>query len=174
MNRLSLSILFLFLLIVLLNLPIWVDTNVKPEIDNDEVSWQANYEANQMLSTLYNEQGLITHKVFANKMEHFEDLGFTIFTQPQYTIFTEETESPWEVDAKEGTLYEDNRIQLEEDVHIKTLNEAGFVQQIETSFIEINLTDKTMMSDQPVVITGEHYCGLRNVHLLSQQVGRTS
>ena len=110
-----------------------------------------------MQSTLYNKQGLITHKVFANTMEHFEELGFTIFSQPRYTIYTEKTESPWEIDAEEGTLYEDNRIQLERNVHIKTLNEAGFVRKIETSFIEINLTDKTMTSDQPVVITGEHY-----------------
>ena len=157
MNRLTISILFLFLLILLLNLPIWMESDKQQQTQDDELAWQANYQANEMQSILYNKQGLVTHKVFATKMEHFEDLGFTIFELPRYTIFTERTESPWQVVAKEGTLYEDNRIQLEQDVQIKTLDDEGFVQQIETSFIEINLTDKTMTSDEPVIITGQDY-----------------
>ena len=32
-----------------------------------------------------------------------------------------------------------------------------FIQTIETSFIEINLNDNTVTSDQPVVITGPDY-----------------
>lgn len=157
MSRLTVSILFLFLLILLLNLPMWMEADKVQQTEEDQLGWQANYQANEMLSTLYNKQGMVSHKVFATKMEYFEELGFTVFEHPRYTIFTERTESPWQVNALEGTLYEDNRIQLENNVLIKTLNDEGFVQQIETSFIEINLIDKTMTSDEPVIITGQDY-----------------
>lgn len=157
MNRVSLSITLLFFLILLLNLPIWEKTDEITESTQDPTNWEPNYMANQMLSTLYNDKGMVTHKVFATKMEHFEELGFTLFEEPKYTIYTERTEMPWQVVAQEGTLYEDNRIQLEKDVQIVSMGNAEFVQEIKTSFIEINLDDKTMTSDQPVIITGPDY-----------------
>ncbi|MCY7294822.1 LPS export ABC transporter periplasmic protein LptC [Alteromonas sp. a30] len=157
MNRVSISITLLFLLILLLNLPIWQHDTEESEKSDAISSFQPNYLANKMLSTLYNDKGMVTHKVYAEKMEHFEELGFTLFEKPNYTIFTERTENPWSVIAEEGTLYEDNRIQLEKNVQIKSIGEGEFVQQITTSFIEINLDEKTMTSDQPVVITGQDY-----------------
>lgn len=157
MNRVSISIFFLFLLILLLNLPFWDDQGETTKLSENVSSWQPNYQANQMLSTLYNKQGTITHKVYAEKMEHFEELGFTLFEKPQYTIYTERTETPWQVIAQEGTLYEDNRIQLEKNVQIMSIDDAEFVQEVKTSFIEINLDDKIMKSDQPVIITGPDY-----------------
>lgn len=157
MNRVTISIALLFLLILLLNLPIWQQDD-EQKTQSDSVSdFQPNYFANKMLSTLYNDQGMVTHKVYAEKMEHFEALGFTQFENPKYTIFTERTENPWNVIAEEGTLYEDNRIQLEKNVQIKSIGEGEFVQEITTSFIEINLDEKTMTSDQPVVIMGQDY-----------------
>ena len=157
MNRVSLSITFLFFLILLLNLPIWKEEEKTTELSQDPTNWEPNYMANQMLSTLYNDKGMVTHKVFAIKMEHFDELGFTLFEKPKYTIYTERTEQPWQVVAQEGTLYEDNRIQLEKDVQIISMGDTEFVQEIKTSFIEINLDDKTMTSDQPVTITGPDY-----------------
>lgn len=157
MNRTTLSIAFLFLLILLLNMPSLFDSKSTEPLSEEDETWQANYQAKNLRSTLYDTEGIITHRVFAKKMEHYEALGFTIFEFPLYTIFTDRTERPWEVQANEGTLYEDNRIQLEDNVRIKSLNAAGFVQTIETSFIEINLNDKTATSDQPVIITGPDY-----------------
>ena len=109
-----------------------------------------------MLSTLYDEEGKINHQVFADKMEHFESLGFTLFKQPKYTIFVN-AQKPWIVQAAEGTLYEDNRIQFENDVEITRVDEQGFLQTIRTNFIEVDLTDKTLFSDQAVEITGQNY-----------------
>lgn len=157
MNRVSISIILLFMLILILNLPFWHQESTTPVAKDDVSNWKPNYQANNMLSTLYNEKGLITHKVFAEKMEHFDDLGFTLFTRPNYTIYTDRTETPWQVTALEGTLYENNRIQLENNVHIKSIDEEEFVQEVRTSFIEINLDSKTMQSDQPVIITGPDY-----------------
>ena len=156
MNRITFSIALLFLLVLALNLPTWMaDEELAPK-EQTEDAWQPNYQATTMLSTLYDEDGKINHQVFALKMEHFELLGFTLFKQPKYTIFVNE-QQPWRVEASEGTLYEDNRIQFETDVLITSVDQEGYVQSIRTSFIEVNLNEKTMTSDQPVVITGQNY-----------------
>jgi lipopolysaccharide export system protein LptC len=139
-----------------------MSTDPQQTKNDSEESWRPNYQATNMRSTLYNEEGEINHQVFALKMEHYQLLGFTIFSQPKYTIYVSNQQNPWHVEALEGTLYEDNRIQLETDVEIRSLDEAGFVQTIKTQFLEINLGDKTMMSDQPVQINGKDFVVMSN------------
>lgn len=157
MNRLSLSIVLLFLLILLLNSQSWFgDTQKETSSDAEEV-WQPNYLAEGMTSTLYNKFGQVNHKVFAEQMEHYEMLGFTLFKSPQYTIYIKDQPQPWHVTALEGTLYENNRIQLETDVEITSMDDEGFVRRITTNFIEIDLEAKTMMSDQAVNIMGKDF-----------------
>lgn len=157
MNRISASIIVLFLLIILLNTPTWLQNNAPTPDLNGEETLLPNYRAKKMLSSLYSEQGELVHEVYAETMEHYDQLGFTLFQSPEYTIYTEKAEKPWQVNADEGTLYEDNRIQLETNVEIKSLDDKGFVQTIKTSFIEINLDNKTMKSDQAVTILGKDY-----------------
>ncbi|GAB3011770.1 LPS export ABC transporter periplasmic protein LptC [Bowmanella dokdonensis] len=157
MNRIRISIAILFLLILATNYQWWTTPEAPlPEKQGEEV-WQPNYQATNMQTSLYNEQGILSHRIRASSMEHYDMLGFTLFQQPQYRIFVREDEPPWDVTAAEGTLYEDNRIQLETNVQIKSLNAEGLVQTIETSFIEIDLNNKTMTSDQPVTILGNNY-----------------
>ncbi|MFT4994719.1 MAG: lipopolysaccharide export system protein LptC [Paraglaciecola sp.] len=156
MNRITISIAVLFILVLAVNLPSWMaDEHIAPK-EQTEAAWLPNYQASTMLSTLYHEDGTINHQVFAHKMEHFELLGFTLFKSPRYTIFLKAQE-PWMVQASEGTLYEDNRIQFENDVEITRVDEEGFVQTIRTHFIEVDLSDKTLFSDQAVEITGQNY-----------------
>lgn len=157
MNRLSLSILVLFIIILAIYVPGWIETEDDPLTGSQDDAWQPNYQANNMRSTFYNQAGEVNHLVYARKMEHYQLLGFTLFEQPQYTIYVSNQPNPWQVRASEGTLYEDNLIQLETDVEIRTTNRQGFVQTITTSFLEINLENKTMMSDQVVKIEGQDF-----------------
>ena len=156
MNRLTLCIALLFALALALSLPGWLKEDETTQKTLTEEAWIPNYQANKMRSTLYNKTGKINHQVFAQKMENFELLGFTLFKQPSYLLFVQSI-NPWKIDAKEGTLYDDQRLQFETDVEITSLNEQGYVQTIRTNFIEVNLTDKTMSSDQAVEIIGPNY-----------------
>jgi lipopolysaccharide export system protein LptC len=157
MNRTTLSILLLFVLILILNAPVFEE---KPQTSDDDArpdAWNPNYQAKNMQSTLFNELGEVNHEVFATSMEHYDMLGFTLFENPEYTIFTERSEQPWKVNAREGTLYQNNRIELEQNVIIESLSEDDFVKRIETDFIEIDLTTKTMHSDQLTIISGADF-----------------
>ncbi|GAB5381519.1 MAG: LPS export ABC transporter periplasmic protein LptC [Aliiglaciecola sp.] len=162
MNRITISIGALFLLVLLVYLPGWMTTTPELKEQDADQLWRPNYQARNMRSTLYDENGEINHQVFALKMEHYQLLGFTVFSQPRYTIYVSNDDNPWHVEATEGTLYENNRIQLETDVEIRSLDESGFVQTIRTQFLEINLVDKTMVSDQPVEINGKDFVVMSN------------
>ena len=154
MKRIYLSICLLFVLILLLNAPLF-DRKTQPTTGDDTTeAWVPNYQARNMNSRLYDKNGDINHEVFAVNMEHYDMLGFTLFQEPLYTIYTEKSEQPWRISALEGTLYDDNRIELEQKVTIRSLNPGDFVQSIETSFIEVDLTNKTMSSDQVVTVHG--------------------
>lgn len=157
MNRVSLSIGIMFLIVLAIYIPGWLEPEVEAPISETEEAWQPNYQARNMRSNLYDESGQLSHQIIAEKMEHYQLLGFTLFTRPEYNIYVKNQPFPWQITAGEGTLYENNRIQLETDVEIRTLNAEGYVQSVKTSFIEINLTDKTMHSDQAVEIVGHGF-----------------
>lgn len=156
MNRVTLCIIVLFILALALSLPGWLAEEEVKIISQTEEAWVPNYQATKLRSTLYDKLGRINHQVFAQQMESFDLLGFTLFKQPNYLLFAQSLH-PWKVVAQEGTLYEDERIQFETNVEITSLDEQGYIQIIRTNFVEINLADKTMYSDQAVEIIGPNY-----------------
>lgn len=157
MNRLSYSISALFILALATYIPTWLKEDDSPQQNTQEDAYKPTYQATNLRSALYDESGELSHRIFASKMEHFEQLGFVYFTQPQYTIYMEDDQRPWRVTAEEGTLYDDNRIQLERNVVITSLSDDEFVKTINTEFLQINLDTKVMTSDQAVTITGQDY-----------------
>ncbi|MDU0352829.1 LPS export ABC transporter periplasmic protein LptC [Paraglaciecola aquimarina] len=156
MNRTTICIALLFILALSLSLPGWLKKEQDLPVTQTEEAWIPNYQAKKMRSTLYDKTGNINHQVFAEYMENYDLLGFTLFKRPEYLLYSQ-TRHPWQVNAQEGTLYEDQRLQFETDVEIKSLNDDGYMQIIRTQFVEINLIDKTMTSDQAVEIVGPNY-----------------
>ena len=53
----------------------------------DEIIATPDYTAIALKQTAYDEQGNISHKVAAAKMELYQQLGFTFFEQPIFTIY---------------------------------------------------------------------------------------
>ncbi|GGW80959.1 LPS export ABC transporter periplasmic protein LptC [Alteromonas halophila] len=156
-SRLQISILILFILALLLYIPTWMsEAPVERQADQIDALRPA-YRAKNLTTTLYNQEGQLNHRVFARNMEHYDQLGFVLFTQPEYTLYTDDASAPWLVTAQEGTLYNNDTIQLDSDVEIVNQTQNDFVETIETEFIEINLDTKTMVSDQPVTIRGVQY-----------------
>lgn len=157
MNRLGFSISGLFVLALLLYLPTWFDEEKQAGGNTGDTTLRPAYQARNLTTSLYDTDGKLNHKVFATTMEHYDQLGFVIFENPKYTIYVENGDSPWQVTAKEGTLYDNRLIQLESEVVITNLSDDDFVREITADFIEINLETKKMTSDQPVIIVGTQY-----------------
>ncbi|QJR80245.1 LPS export ABC transporter periplasmic protein LptC [Alteromonas pelagimontana] len=157
MSRLGISIAALFVMALLMYLPVWLAEPDETQRSKGLDALRPAYLAKNLTTTLYDENGKLNHQVFAKSMEHYDLLGFVLFEEPEYTVYVEENAPPWQVTANEGTLYNNNLIQLESDVIIKSLSQEDFVQTITTDFIKINLEAKTMASDQPVEIHGVEY-----------------
>ncbi|MFC4702024.1 LPS export ABC transporter periplasmic protein LptC [Glaciecola siphonariae] len=156
MNRIGYSIAFIFTAVFLLYLPILFEEEKALESMEDDSPLVPNYRAINLNSKLYDIEGKLSHQVAATKMEHYDELGFAVFDNPVYTLYLDNGD-PWRVTADEGTLYSNNRIQLEKNVRIVNLQTDEFIKEISTEFIEINLENKTLSSDQVVNISGVDY-----------------
>ena len=161
-NRLGLSISALFILAMLMYIPTWMEEQPETQGNLENDALKPAYKAKNLTTTLYNQDGELNHKVFAESMEHYDQLGFVLFQQPKYTLYTENASSPWVVTADEGTLYNNELIQLENQVNIENQTGDDFVRSISTEYIQINLETKQMTSDQPVEILGTQYVILSN------------
>ena len=161
-NRLGLSISALFILALLMYVPTWMEEQPETQGSSQNDALKPAYKAKNLTTTLYNQDGELNHKVFAESMEHYDQLGFVLFQQPKYTLYTESATSPWVVTAREGTLYNNELIQLENSVIIENKTSDDFVKSLSTEYIQINLDTKQMTSDQPVEILGTQYLILSN------------
>lgn len=154
MNRLFISIALIFGAAFALYLPTWLADDEQVVVSDKDAALLPNYEAKNLRSKLYDENGNLTHQVSAEKMEHYDMLGFVNFTQPEYTIYLQKDGSRWQLNADEGTFYDDNRIELVSGVQIRNLQPEDYIQTISTNFIEIDLLTKTIASNEPLVISG--------------------
>lgn len=157
MNKLGLIIAGLFILASVLYLPSYLAEEPVVELDADVRALTPTYKARNLTTTLFNEEGQRIHQVFSSYMENYEVLGFVLFQHPQYTIYQTTGEPPWQIVAGEGTLYDNNMIQLENNVVIVSKNQADFVQRVSTDYLEVDLNKQTMVSDAPVQISGPDF-----------------
>ena len=118
----------------------------------DEIIASPDYTAVALKQTAYDEQGKISHKVAAAKMELYQQLGFTFFEQPIFTIYGDQ--QVWQVKAKEATLYENDQLIFEGDVVAKNLTHNGMIEDIKAENINVDIDKMTMFSNQPVTLTG--------------------
>lgn len=168
MNRIGWSIAIIFTAVFLLYIPILFDEQQDQNVIEGDIELVPNYQAVNLNSRFFNKNGTLSHQVVADKMEHYQSLGFTLFENPVYTIFLDDGQ-PWQVTASEGTLYENDRIQLEVNVRIRNLRSQEYIKEITTEYIEIDLKDKILRSDQIVTISGLNYA-VRSVGMLGNLV----
>lgn len=157
MSKLTLSITLLFLAAVLLYIPTWMDESKNSKAGTDVNAFAPAYEAKNLTSKLYNSQGNLSHLVFAERMEHYELLGFVLFERPQYTLFPDGGEESWRLNAEQGTLYDSQILHLDENVVINSLRDDEFVKSVSSEFVELRLLDDIVSSDEMVTISGQQY-----------------
>lgn len=156
MNRIGWSIALIFAAVLALYLPSLLKED-EPEVNtNQDMELVPNYQAVNLRSKIYDEDGRLSHRVVADKMEHYEELAFTVFENPVYTLYLKNGE-PWQLSADEGVWYENNRIKLENNVTLVSLHPQKYINEISAEFMEIDLKDQTLKSDQLVTISGSNF-----------------
>ena len=148
--RIALTILFTIAM-VWLWLPYFFETKKQTPVV-EQVASLPDYIATDLKQTNFNDAGAVSHKVMAKKMSMYQDLGFTHFEKPQFTIFSEQ--GVWQLTADEATLYNNEKLILEQNVVAKSLTTDVMLDTIEAASIEYLISTKVMTSKTEVKMTG--------------------
>lgn len=121
---------------------------------------QPDFEATQLRSSEYNEQGILSSRVTAEHMEHYQDDNLTLFTQPVYFLFSKDklATNPWRIRADLGQFNDQqNHVTLQGKVQIKAIDQQEPLQSVNTDSLLMDLTTKTMTTDNMVYIEGKTF-----------------
>ncbi|MFY8273728.1 LPS export ABC transporter periplasmic protein LptC [Pseudoalteromonas sp. SSDWG2] len=148
--RLLISIIFLAIMAWL-----WAPYFIKeeqPVVDAQEDIAMPDYIANGLRQRNYNDKGTLSHSVYAERMEMFDELGFTHFTKPEFTLYN--NGERWRLTADEATLYNNNILILENNVIATNLVVGAMIEQVKATAIEIDIDAQKMESEQAVELRG--------------------
>jgi len=148
--RIILSVLFISCM-VWLWYPYFTQVNLPQQTEADIIA-KPDYKAIELKQTAYDENGKISHKVTAARMELYQELGFTFFDKPIFTLYNDK--QTWRINANEATLYEGRQLILEGNVVASNLTDNAMIDKINADNIQVDIKLLTMQSEQPVIVTG--------------------
>lgn len=153
MNRMTL-IAALFLLVAgWIYFQPWMDAE-QPEASPQQ-TYSADYVANNLYTRSFDIDGRLQTWVYADRMESFQDIGLTLFTEPAIRYYTYERFSPWLVNASEGSFFPDKQeIQLQGSVRLTGTGEASQIQEVQTDYMVLELDKQLIYTDHPITAQG--------------------
>ena len=135
--------------------PFWSIAEKEPQ--PQATTLQPDFVADDLALKRYDEQGFLSSQVQAEHMEHFQEIGLTKFTAPNYLIYPKQGEVRWRVRADEGTFNHRNHVVLKKNVIIMAISPDELVKEIKTSYLELDLNTRMMTSDRPVTVFGKEF-----------------
>lgn len=133
-----------------------VEWKVAKHMTNESVMQEETPEfiAESLVSKTYNEAGKLSYSIYADRMEHYTNLGMTYFESPKYHLYPQKEQHLWKVSAKEGTLYKNNRVILNNRVRIISEEPSSLLQEMHGKYLELDLKSKILSSEQTILIQG--------------------
>ncbi|MCM2678614.1 LPS export ABC transporter periplasmic protein LptC [Echinimonas agarilytica] len=122
-------------------------------------TYEPDYIAENLFNRNFDKTGKLTSTVFGERMESYSALDMTIFTNPEVTVFNEESgdDPAWKVTASEGSLYQAlDQLQLKGSVTIKATDPLSQVQTITTPYLVLEIDSNQMHTDEKVIALGPH------------------
>lgn len=116
-----------------------------------------DYIAEDVTQLIFDEQGQLTEQIKAERLEHFEQLGFTQFELPVYTLFNQNIQPAWQATSLYGIWFPEDKVVLEQNVKITNLQPDDLVQWIETDMLEMLFPDNSLQTSHPVYVQGNGF-----------------
>jgi len=126
--------------------------NQQERIIDSQIS--PDFIAESLNSETFNEAGKIAYIIDADRMEHYAQLSITHFEFPKYTIFPKDSIGTWKISANEGTLYNSNRVILENRVTLTATDENSLIKKINGKYLELDLNTNIISSEKKIEIEG--------------------
>jgi len=141
-------------LLVLLAAYLWFSPQ-ESELDlQTDREFQPDYVAENVTLRIYDKDGYIADHVRANKLEHFEQLGFTQFDLPRYTLFNSEHQPAWEISSLHAVWFPEDKIILEQQVVLQNMLAGELIERINTESLQLLLPEKKIQTHEAVAIKG--------------------
>nr|WP_231699843.1 LPS export ABC transporter periplasmic protein LptC [Aliidiomarina indica] len=123
-----------------------------------------DFTARGLETRIFESDGRLSHQIRADRMAHFSLLRLTELELPVYISYlsdeqvnVEDAGAVWQITARTGRLYDDIRLELEESIKIVNQSDVGYIEQIETEYLAIDLQHRTMHTEASVTIRGDRF-----------------
>ena len=116
-----------------------------------------DYVAQNITRRLYGADGYLVDTVSAQRLEHFERLGFTQFEKPIYTLYNDAHQPSWQASSQYAVWFPQDKVILEQQVRIDSLQTHEMIEYIETETLEMLFPDNKLQNNQPVLIRGKGF-----------------
>ncbi|MGB1262697.1 MAG: LPS export ABC transporter periplasmic protein LptC [Cognaticolwellia sp.] len=157
MNRITLATISFFLLAVsTYGLLEWYGAQEETSDILDQ-SNNPEFIAENLNSDIYKASGALSYNVEAQRMEHFAQLAVTHFEYPRYTLYPKNNKPTWQISANEGTLYNNNRVTLENRVRLIATDKESLIQEVHGKNLEMDLKTNIISSEQTILILGKGF-----------------
>lgn len=177
MNQRTLFLIALLALVAVLVL--WQPWQQAEEVPVQAESEQQipDFTAENLVTRIFESNGRLSHRIRAEHMAHYSQQKLTELTAPVYISHLENqpegTGELWQVKARTGRFYNDEKLELMSNVEVTNLSNTGYIRNIETDYLAIDLISQKMYTESAVVISGPQFqirgVGL-TVDLESQQL----
>lgn len=148
--------------------------------DHDDLQLIPDFTAYGLATRVFEADGRLAHQIRAKRMAHYSAIRLTELEEPIYTTFlserlvnVQETGAEWQISAQFGRFYEDERLELTDEVAIVNRSGIGYIHEIMTDNLAIDLQSGIMHTDAPVTLRGPqfyvHGIGMR-IDLEAQQL----
>ncbi|PXX89817.1 LPS export ABC transporter periplasmic protein LptC [Marinobacter vulgaris] len=102
----------------------------------------------------YDETGRLTTRFRSPRIEQFESRNETVMESPRATLYGEEGDPPWRVQATKGRFLEtDDLVHLTGDVKVVREAQGGSPLTLTTTALTMNNRERTVYTDKPVEMT---------------------
>ncbi len=157
MNRIyGLALFGLTIALITYNIIEW-QKSTKVTIDTIDAGLTPEFIAEKLKSKTYDKNGALSHIIDAQRMEHYADIAVTHFEFPKLTLYPVGGGVPWQVSAKEATLYANNRVRLENRVQLIASDKNSMIQEIHGKYLELDLNTNIVSSEQTILIVGKGF-----------------
>lgn len=125
------------------------------QVNSASAEYKPDFTAEVLRTVEYNTDGKIVRRTFADKMEHYSELGMTMFSNPVIILYDKAAKATWKIQSKEGVFNTNDDATLRDDVIITNMTPNDYVDLITTTYLQMDLNENKVRSDQLITISGK-------------------
>lgn len=115
---------------------------------------QPDYQIKQFTQVTYGSTGNKQTQLKAENLEYYQELEFTYFQHPEYVLYSDMQESNWVLTANESGIYDNRHLELEGNVLVRSTQPTDWLNEINVSRLNMDLTQHTITSKAQVNAQG--------------------